>query len=287
MEPATIAAIASVAGGVLSNLFGKSQADKNIALQREFAQQGVRWKVADAKAAGIHPLYALGASTTSYSPVVVQDQLGPAMASAGQDISRSMIATKTAQERNDAEATAFMLAREREADERLRLQRAEDRANVQLMSNLANDEAQRALWYSQVRRNEQQVGPPMADAGGVGTSQDSRGTVDTGRIKLESARQTSRDPSRSSALAGSQPMFQRVETAPGVFRDFPNPDLNVDSDLLYAILAGQAYVDKWVQDVFFGGAPKYIQVKPRYEPSPGSFMMDRGYQRPGVNRRGR
>lgn len=40
---------------------------QNNATQREFAQNGIQWKVEDAKKAGIHPLYALGASTASPS----------------------------------------------------------------------------------------------------------------------------------------------------------------------------------------------------------------------------
>ncbi len=38
-------------------------------MQKEFAQNSIRWRVADAKAAGIHPLYALGASSASFSPI--------------------------------------------------------------------------------------------------------------------------------------------------------------------------------------------------------------------------
>lgn len=41
---------------------------QNIAYQKEFAQSGIQWRVADAKKAGLHPLAALGANTTSYSP---------------------------------------------------------------------------------------------------------------------------------------------------------------------------------------------------------------------------
>lgn len=44
-------------------------ANQNIALQREFAKNGVRWKIADGVAAGIHPLYAVGAQGASFSPV--------------------------------------------------------------------------------------------------------------------------------------------------------------------------------------------------------------------------
>lgn len=39
------------------------QLDFNYAMQKEFAQNGISWKVADAKRAGIHPLAAIGAST--------------------------------------------------------------------------------------------------------------------------------------------------------------------------------------------------------------------------------
>lgn len=71
-----IGAAASIAGGLLGNKSQKeanraaeAQALRQEALQREFAQSGIQWKVEDAKKAGIHPLYALGAQTTSYSPV--------------------------------------------------------------------------------------------------------------------------------------------------------------------------------------------------------------------------
>lgn len=40
----------------------------NEALQREFAQMGIRWKVEDAEAAGLHPLYALGGAGAAYAP---------------------------------------------------------------------------------------------------------------------------------------------------------------------------------------------------------------------------
>ena len=42
--------------------------DQNTKLQKEFAQNSIQWRVADAKKAGIHPLYAIGASSSSYTP---------------------------------------------------------------------------------------------------------------------------------------------------------------------------------------------------------------------------
>lgn len=40
----------------------------NAATQREFAQHGLQWRVADAVAAGVHPLYAVGASGANFAP---------------------------------------------------------------------------------------------------------------------------------------------------------------------------------------------------------------------------
>lgn len=77
-------------------------AHENMAQQREFAQQGIRWKVDDAKAAGLHPLAALGAQTTSYSPVSVGDLALPRtnFGDMGQDIGRAISAGSTANERD-------------------------------------------------------------------------------------------------------------------------------------------------------------------------------------------
>lgn len=94
--PALIGAGASLLGG----LFGSSGKKREIAAQREFAQQGVRWKVADAKAAGIHPLAALGAQTHQYSPVGLGEPMQTAMEGVGQNISRAVQAKQTNRERS-------------------------------------------------------------------------------------------------------------------------------------------------------------------------------------------
>lgn len=52
-----------------ANASNMAIAERNIALQREFAQMGIRWRVDDARAAGVHPLAALGASGASFNPV--------------------------------------------------------------------------------------------------------------------------------------------------------------------------------------------------------------------------
>lgn len=93
---ALIAAGASIAGGAIASRSTANAAEQNTAMQKEFAQNGIQWKVEDAKKAGIHPLAALGAQTISYSPSYVGDSsFGTGIANAGQDISRAIDATRT------------------------------------------------------------------------------------------------------------------------------------------------------------------------------------------------
>lgn len=94
-----ISAGSSLIGGILGN----QQANKQAKLQKEFAQSGIQWKVEDAKKAGIHPLAALGAQTTSYAPVSVGGpSIASGLANAGQDIARGIDATRSATARVDA-----------------------------------------------------------------------------------------------------------------------------------------------------------------------------------------
>lgn len=121
-------------------------AANNIALQREFAQSGIQWKVEDAKKAGIHPLYALGASTTSFSPVSVGASAPTSFArdlgSMGQDISRAVNATRTGDQRVDAYSTAAA---------QLSLEKA----------GLENE-----LLRANINKIRQQINPPLPSPGG-------------------------------------------------------------------------------------------------------------------------
>lgn len=55
-------------------------------LQREFAKHGVQWRVEDAKAAGLHPLAALGMMPASASPIAIGSNTGSAFERAGQHL---------------------------------------------------------------------------------------------------------------------------------------------------------------------------------------------------------
>lgn len=93
--------------------WSREQFNRNEALQREFAQNGIRWRVADAKAAGLHPLAALGMSGASASPIAVgggggynvdfgrdrYSDIGSSIANMGQGLGRAVAATQSPKER--------------------------------------------------------------------------------------------------------------------------------------------------------------------------------------------
>lgn len=89
-------AIGGLAGGALSSVFGNKAAKKQYKQQKEFAQNAIQWKVDDAKKAGVHPLAALGAQTTSYSPVSVG---GADFTQSGQSLGRALDAHMDTTER--------------------------------------------------------------------------------------------------------------------------------------------------------------------------------------------
>jgi len=93
-------AIIGAAGAVADHFLAKEAANKQYKQQKEFAQSGIQWRVKDAEKAGIHPLYALGAQTTSYSPVSVG---GGSFADVGQNIGRAIDSTRS----NPAKAEAL------------------------------------------------------------------------------------------------------------------------------------------------------------------------------------
>lgn len=92
-------AILGTVGKVADYFIDKQAANKQYKHQKEFAQQGIKWRVEDAERSGIHPLYALGAQTTSYSPVQVGSSDFGAM---GQNIGRAIDSTRSNPEKADA-----------------------------------------------------------------------------------------------------------------------------------------------------------------------------------------
>lgn len=111
--------IGDMIGGVGDYLSGKRQQEsverqnaENLAHQKEFAQSGVRWRVEDAKAAGVHPLFALGASTSGFTPnPVIPDSgsAGPALSRIGQSIGNAASKSMTLEQKMLAKAQLRVL----------------------------------------------------------------------------------------------------------------------------------------------------------------------------------
>lgn len=158
--------VGSVAGSLIGDAVNGHKADdaayQSYKNQKEFAQNGIRWKVADAKAAGIHPLAALGTMPTTYTPTEIggsQLDLG----AMGQDLGRAWDATRTKEERAQHMGAA---AAELAAKQKIRDQ--QDLTRAQLENDKIKMETE--LLKSQIARNIQAWNPGFpsnATSGGV------------------------------------------------------------------------------------------------------------------------
>lgn len=133
------------AADALGGLLGNDQAKKDRSMQREFAQNSIQWKVADAKKAGVHPLYALGSMPITPSPSS-WDGGASSMSSMGQNISRALMANR---DRRERVAIAAEEARTRKQADAL--------FDQQLRKNELDMEYTRSLI---ARNNSAQLGPP-------------------------------------------------------------------------------------------------------------------------------
>lgn len=226
-----LGSIISAGASLLGGLLGKKSSDdnreaqmemneRNIALQKEFAQSGIQWKVEDAKKAGIHPIYALGGSTASFTPVsanfAADTSLPNAMAAAGQDIGRAVNATRSASDRVDA----FTKTSQALTLENMNLQ------NENLRTEIA----------SKAARLTQQQNPPMPSIADrfliPGQAQTS---LPASIIKPDLFKQTPGDPWKTSQEPGANPDTGHLRTSGGLF---PVPSQN----------AKQAIEDNWYQE---------------------------------------
>lgn len=233
----------SVIGGAIGGALGligagQSQASAerlnqlNYEHQKEFAQNGIRWKVADAKAAGLHPLAALGASTASYSPsAVIGDSPDYSfLKDMGQGIDRAMDAKATQRERAEREQKENALFNEELKGKQLQNQETETR--IQSMKwDMAMELARNA---AQSARTQQQVPamPSLAPDGSLMPGQ-SNATSPGDIIKTKPAEIVMNDPATPAAEAGSNPEIRYFRTSDGG----------------YSIARSEAYADSTDDDL--------------------------------------
>lgn len=184
-----------------ANATNERMAAQNIALQKQFAQEGIRWKVDDAKAAGIHPLYALGANTTSFSPVsvgaVADSSMPNAMAAMGQNLGRAVNATRTSSERQQAFSDAA--------------------AKLELEGKSLDNDIKRASLASAVRTATQAANPPMPGVVPEASKYEDRPRLISGGVPLRT------DPGSANAEDFEKrygDIAQEIAGAANMYRDY-------------------------------------------------------------------
>lgn len=221
-NPAVLAPIVQGGMSIGGNLFAAREGkkawrrqqraqDQEYARQKEFAQMGIRWKVEDAKAAGLHPLYALGAMPSNYSPAMIQSPpssgIAESMHEAGQAISRSMMATQTNQEKQMQQmALEAHIANMAESDMRRQVLESERDRNYQEMN--------RGLWDS-IPTVTPDYGVPEGQAPAVLPDVAPASFVPHGLIAPKAPTVFSSPRGDSSTADGPTPMWRRFTVANG------------------------------------------------------------------------
>lgn len=254
----------------------EQQAELNRQMQLQFAQQGVRWRVADAQAAGIHPLYAMGASIPTYSPssVAFGNELagvGEGISRMGQSLDRAIQSTRGVEERDDYVA-------------RLGVRRAE----------LENDVLRAQIDSINARTQRESVGPAFPlPLQGAGMSERLAGLVDVGPVQRQAA-----EPGLPGREAGFVPDVGFSVDTLGRFHNVPSKDVKdrIDDDIIAQALNSYRnhLLPMWDREVrhslmprdfpgrgmrwaWFGplGGWRPIPIGPHHSYEPGSGAPDR------------
>jgi len=202
--------------------------NKEYERQKEFAQNSLQWRVADAKAAGLHPLFGLSGGSSSYSPVAVVGQGSSVSVGPGRGDSESAPA------RRGGEQDAVMTPYEKE---RLALdERAQQDSHARTLSGIASDTAtqnrldqeSRLLQLQQDQVRQQLLDSARARGEQLGTVNKERAVVRPGPTvghadvyAIEPHKITSSDgPLNVGPIAAGKdatsPAWERVMLAPGL-----------------------------------------------------------------------
>lgn len=289
-------------GSLVSGIFdwsaGKKQREaqahantSNAELQRDFAQSGITWRVQDAKRAGLHPLYAIGASVTPGQASYQADSGAEFTSRMGQNLGRAASAAMDSDAR--AEQRARLKVLESEADKNF------------AMASAARSEEQR-LWLSQWTAK-----PLNLDGGGLradplwGLSSDvgvhrarspegmgvGSSPPRPGQIKGKPDEVISARPGAPQVTAGTHSAFREYQVTPTLKMQLPyseeGPGEALENVPLYlwpSILSynsqyyGRQFTDQFGEFLMGPGAYKLWKDGPPWQkPTPGPYK--RGYGR--------
>lgn len=273
-----LGAVGSVVGGIVGNSMSSASAanlsQQNYERQKEFAQNGIRWRVADAKAAGLHPLVALGASGASYSPSGViggtdTSFIADVATNLGQGIERAVSAKQQREERLRTQAMM---------DQKLQLDMQTSRAQTDLLdaqtAQIKQDMAlQLARSSARAIASQQQV-PEMPDMkGGVIAGQGQ--SYPTGKTQVEISKVPTSNSGDSSTQAGTPPDSRLYRTLDG-FAVLPNESTG---DVLDAVPGAGL---QWAyRNLLVPYLANYLPLTDARRPADHYFDLLSGSYRPG------
>lgn len=156
---------------------------EQMAMQEEFARYGIRWRVEDAKAAGLHPLSALGATPASYTPSVIPAE--NELSEMGQSIGSAVIRATDVRERAMHQAQMGVLAAQEE-----------------------KDHAMATYYRSEAFRNAQAAASASPFPSAVVSPQDASSHALQGKVELTPAPQTTHRAGSPSTVASMNPGLQ-------------------------------------------------------------------------------
>jgi hypothetical protein len=270
MGAAAIGAGASLLGGMM----GRSSDNKvrkwnelswkaNMRWQKDLAHRGIRMKVGDAKKAGIHPLYALGNTPFSASPIPAgfggsSNSMGEGVAQAGQDISRAMMANANREVRDLA------IAQSKASLEGMEIENEMKRAELaSLLKRINGDQIPPSFPYSVGRS-------PIAESPYFGSN----------TVVTPVERPASDGPKSGYATSGSQASTTFFRTTDGVVAA-PSElfaDSSEENIVAKAILAKHQYIDPAFGDESM--KPQAIKELQKYEKGVVDAVFDKGVWKP-------
>lgn len=218
---------ASSAAAANANRIQQNQFHEQMQWQKELAMSGISMRVNDAKAAGIHPLYAIGAPPASFSPISIGgnavDNSGEiwarGLSNMGQNIGRAVAATQTRLERAK---TILETEREHLLNEGLR-------ADVEIKR-------------SQLAQLRGQIGPPIPAGSNVGMS----GPVATGALgqyQIQPYDVSASQPGKPEIAAGPATPYVEFTNVGDGLRPMPPKNLKVEDEF------GAPQMALWITDV--------------------------------------
>lgn len=192
-----ISAGGSLLGGALSSSSASKAANKDYRRQKEFAKNSIKWRVEDAKRAGLHPLFALGGGAS----------FQPSMSTGGTDLGSGI--SQAASSLGDAYAASKAPKPGTPVGVLGKQTLLESQSRVRM------NDAETALRLSQAKRMEQQSNfsqDSQIFSGQGGTVPESM--VTPGRVTPKAPDVRSRAPGQRDRQAGKNPLFQRYQYGP-------------------------------------------------------------------------